>query len=96
MIWREAWYNGLRMDEIAEKIELRNRVMRRMYLQLTPEQRIERMRQLHEWGLQRFRDYPEGFANFVIGTGLSYTFEQYLQLTVGQRQAVIHQANRRR
>ncbi|GEM_PF-6577300 len=65
MIWREAWYNGLRMDEIAEKIELRNRVMRRMYLQLTPEQRIERMRQLHEWGLQRFRDYPEGFANFV-------------------------------
>lgn len=65
MIWREAWYNGLRMDEIAEKIELRNRVMRRMYLQLTPEQRIERMRQLHEWGLQRFRDSPEGFANFV-------------------------------
>ena len=20
--------------------------------------------QLHEWGLQRFRDYPEGFAHF--------------------------------
>lgn len=60
-----VWYNRRRMDEIAEKIALRNRVMRRMYLQLTPEQRVERMRQLHEWGLQRFRDYPEGFANFV-------------------------------
>ena len=53
------------MDEIAEKIELRNRVMQRMFLQLIPEQRMERMRQLHEWGLQRYRDYPDGFANFV-------------------------------
>ena len=65
MIWPATWYNVSSMDGISEKIELRNRVMRRMYLQLTPEQRIERMRQLHEWGLQRFRDYPEGFANFV-------------------------------
>ena len=53
------------MDEIAEKIELRNRVMRRCYLALAPHERIERMRQLHQWGLDRLRHNPSGLANFI-------------------------------
>lgn len=36
------------------------------------------------------------YANFVIGTGLSFTPQQYLALTRAQRSAVIAEANRKR
>lgn len=34
------------------------------------------------------------FANFVVGTGLSYTVDQYMALTVQQRARIIEAANR--
>jgi len=34
------------------------------------------------------------FANFVIGSGLSYTLDQYMALTVQQRARIIEAANR--
>lgn len=53
------------MDEITEKIELRDGVMKRMYLALAPEQRMARMRQLHQWGLERLAAYPPGMDHFI-------------------------------
>ena len=50
--------------EIAEKLALRDRVMRREYLSLTPEQRVERMRRLNEWSVARLAANPEGFRRF--------------------------------
>ena len=38
----------------------------------------------------------QAYANFVIGTGLSFTFEQYLTLTRRQKGLVIGEANRAR
>jgi len=38
----------------------------------------------------------QAFANFVIGTGLSYTVDEYMSLTLSQREAVISEANRGR
>lgn len=35
------------------------------------------------------------YANFLIGTGLSFTPDQYLGLTIGQRRAIIDEANKR-
>jgi hypothetical protein len=32
----------------------------------------------------------------VVGTGLAFTFEEYLGMTRGQREAVVTEANRRR
>jgi hypothetical protein len=37
----------------------------------------------------------EGFADFVIGTGLNYTFAQYMELSVSQRAKLIAAASRR-
>jgi hypothetical protein len=37
----------------------------------------------------------EGFADFVIGTGLNYTFAQYMELSVHQRAKIIAAANKR-
>lgn len=34
------------------------------------------------------------YANFVIGTGLSFTPEQYYSLTIGQRSAIVNEANK--
>ena len=51
--------------EIAEKFALRDRVMRRMYMALTMEQRVERMRQLNEWGVARLAQHPEGHRRFI-------------------------------
>lgn len=34
------------------------------------------------------------FANFVVGSGLSYTLDQYMALTVQQRARIIEAANR--
>ena len=50
--------------EIAEKLALRDRVMRREYLSLTPEERVERMRRLNEWSVARLAANPEGFRRF--------------------------------
>lgn len=36
------------------------------------------------------------FAEFVVGTGLSYTVDQFMALTLGQRAAVYTVANKRR
>ena len=36
------------------------------------------------------------YANFVVGTRLSFTPEQYNALTVGQRAAIIEEANKQR
>lgn len=52
------------MDEIAEKIELRNRVMRRMYLQLNMEERVARSDSLVAYAMDTLRAYPEGFERF--------------------------------
>jgi len=38
----------------------------------------------------------QAYANFVIGTGLSFTFEQYLTLSRRQRSLIIGEANRAR
>lgn len=35
------------------------------------------------------------YADFVVGIGLSFTVEQYMALTVGQKNALIDAANRR-
>jgi len=35
------------------------------------------------------------YANFVVGTRLSFTVEQYMALTLGQRDAIIAEANAR-
>lgn len=35
------------------------------------------------------------YANFVVGTGLSFTVDQFMALTVGQRQAIFDEANAR-
>lgn len=51
--------------DIAEKLALRDRVMRREYLALTPEQRIARMRQLNEWSMARLAQNPDGFRRFI-------------------------------
>ena len=51
--------------EIAEKFALRDRVMRRMYLSLTYDQRVERMRQLNEWGIARLAQNPDGYQRFI-------------------------------
>lgn len=37
------------------------------------------------------KERDELFANFVVGTGLSYTFTEYMTLTVQQREAIIEQ-----
>jgi len=59
------WYNPIMDREIAEKLALRDRVMRREYLALTPQQRIARMRQLNEWGMASLAQNPEGFRRFI-------------------------------
>lgn len=53
------------MDDIAERIAARDRVRRRVALQMTAEERIMRMRQLHEWGLARLAENPSGLQNFI-------------------------------
>lgn len=35
------------------------------------------------------------YANFVVGTRLSFTVDQYMALTLGQREAIIAEANAR-
>lgn len=35
------------------------------------------------------------YANFVVGTRLSFTVDQYMALTIGQRDAIIAEANGR-
>ena len=35
------------------------------------------------------------YANFVVGTRLSFTVQQYMELTLGQREAIIAEANGR-
>ena len=37
----------------------------------------------------------EGFATFIIGTGLNYTFAQYMELTVQQRAKIVDAANKK-
>lgn len=53
------------MDDIAARIELRNRVMRREFLAMSMEQRVARMRQSHEWKRAQLVAYPAGFAHFL-------------------------------
>lgn len=64
VIWVMGWYNGAAMDEIAEKIELRNRVMRRMFQQLSFEERVARSDALVAYTMDTLRAYPEGFERF--------------------------------
>jgi hypothetical protein len=35
------------------------------------------------------------FADFIVGTGISYTLDEYMALTISQRAAIIEAANRR-
>ncbi len=53
------------MESESEQLARRGRLMREMALRMTPEQRIERGRQMHEWAMQQLRANPEAWDRFI-------------------------------
>lgn len=53
------------MDDIAAKFELRDRVRRREFLALSMEERVERVRQSHDWKRAQLAAHPAGFEHFL-------------------------------
>lgn len=53
------------MDEIADQLQVRDRVMRRMQAQLTPEQRMARWEVLQAECFAALRASPEGYRRFM-------------------------------
>lgn len=53
------------MEPESEQLARRDRLMREMALRMTPEQRIERGRQMHEWAMQQLRANPEAMDRFI-------------------------------
>jgi hypothetical protein len=53
------------MEDLATQLSARNHLMRHMARLLTPEQRIARCRQMHEWGMRQLRNNPDGWARFI-------------------------------
>lgn len=52
------------VDEIAEKIELRDRVMKRMFQSLSLDERVARSDALQSYIMDTWRAYPQGFDQF--------------------------------
>ena len=53
------------MENEAEQLARRDRMMRAMAAQMTPEQRIARGREMHEWAMRQLRGNPEAFDRFM-------------------------------
>ena len=53
------------MAEESEQLARRDRLMRHYFAQRTPEQRVARARELHEWALRQLQANPEAFDRFM-------------------------------
>ncbi len=53
------------MESIAQQLEIRDRVMRRVYQAMTPHERIARWAVLHEAAMARLEASPEGYRRFI-------------------------------
>ncbi len=53
------------MENETEQIARRDRLMREMWLRMTPEERIARGRQMHEWAMRQLQANPEAWDHFV-------------------------------
>ncbi|MFI5381126.1 MAG: hypothetical protein ACHRHE_17655 [Tepidisphaerales bacterium] len=53
------------MESESEQIARRDRLMQETALRMTPEQRIERGRQMHEWAMLQLRANPEAWDRFI-------------------------------
>jgi len=55
----------VRMDDIAEQLARRDRYLRKVDLQKTPEQRMDEMALLQQRAWTILRSSPEGYARFI-------------------------------
>jgi hypothetical protein len=58
-------YNHQPMDELTKQLAIRDRFRRKLNLQLTPEQRLEKLAQLQAAAWDILRCSPDGYAHFL-------------------------------
>jgi hypothetical protein len=52
------------MQDEAEQLTVRDRLMRQMAATMSPEERVARAREMHEWALCQLQSNPEAFERF--------------------------------
>ena len=52
------------MDDITEQLQKRDRLLKRLAAQMTPEQRLQRMAELQAQAWQTLQQNPEGLSRF--------------------------------
>jgi hypothetical protein len=50
--------------DIAAEMSRRDRVMRHIYSRMSPQERLDRARALHEWAWREMESNPEGFERY--------------------------------
>lgn len=53
------------MEDESEQLARRDRMMRHVAAQMTPEQRVARAREMQEWGMRQLMANPEAFDRFM-------------------------------